>query len=121
LKPKFKTLLDGRVVWGPISVGDLCLYQTDDSKLRGIDADGKELFQVELPAGPPIGKPIMHEGQVVLAGKSGWIVAIDTGSGTVLGQADLGQPISATPLLIDNILMVPGSEGVVYRTPVPSN
>ena len=121
LKPKFKTLLDGRVVWGPISVGDLCLYQTDDSKLRGIDADGKELFQVELPAGPPIGKPIMHEGQVVLAGKSGWIVAIDAGSGTVLGQADLGQPISATPLLIDNILMVPGSEGVVYRTPVPSN
>ena len=121
LKPKFKTLLDGRVVWGPMSVGDLGLYQTDDAKLRGIDAEGKERFQIELPAGLPVGKPIMGDGQIVLAGKSGWIVAIDAEAGTVAGQADLGQPISATPLLVDSMLMVPGSEGVVYRIPVPSN
>jgi len=89
--------------------------------LRGIDAEGKERFQIELPAGLPVGKPIMGDGQIVLAGKSGWIVAIDAKAGTVAGQADLGQPISATPLLVDSMLMVPGSEGVVYRIPVPSN
>ena len=121
LKPKFKTLLGGRVVWGPMSIGDLCLYQTDDSKLRGIDAEGKERFQIELPAGLPVGKPIMGDGQIVLVGKSGWIVSIDAEAGTVSGQADLGQPISATPLLVDNMLMVPGREGVVYRIAVPSN
>ena len=63
LKPKFKTLLDGRVVWGPVAVGDIGLYQTDDSVLRGIDAEGKSLFQIPLPGGLPVGKPVMSDGK----------------------------------------------------------
>ena len=121
LKPKFKTLLDGRVVWGPVAIGDICLYQTDDLQLRVIDAEGKSLFQIPLPAGQPIGKPVVSGGKIVLAGKSGWIVVFDPQTGTVSGTADLGQPISATPLINDGMLLVPGAEGVIYRTPVPAN
>ena len=119
LKPKFKTLLDGRVVWGPVSVGDIGVYQTDDSVLRGIDAEGKSLFQIPLPEGLPVGKPIMSDGKVVLAGKSGWITIFDPATGAVTGTLDLGQPISASPLVKEGILLVPGSEGVIYRTPLP--
>ncbi|MDA7893767.1 PQQ-binding-like beta-propeller repeat protein, partial [bacterium] len=121
LKPKFKNVLDGRVVWGPVAIGDLCLFETDDLLLTGIDAEGKSLFQVPLPAGQPVGEPIMSEGKIVLVGKSGWVVALDPATGTVAGTADLGQPISATPLANDGMLMVPGTEGVIYRTPVPAN
>ena len=119
LKPKFKTLLDGRVVWGPVSVGDIGVYQTDDSVLRGIDAEGKSLFQIPLPDGLPVGKPIMSDGKVVLAGKSGWITVFDPATGAVTGTLDLGQPISASPLVKEGILLVPGTEGVIYRAPLP--
>lgn len=118
-KPKFKTLLEGRVVWGPVSVGDVGLFRTDDSLLRGIDAEGKSLFQIPLPEGVPVGKPVLSDGKVILAGKSGWIVVFDPETGMVSGTADLGQPVSATPIVKDGILMVPGTEGVIYRTPVP--
>lgn len=121
LKPKFKNVLDGRVVWGPVAIGDFCLFETDDLLLTGIDAEGKSLFQVPLPAGQPVGEPIMSEGKIVLVGKSGWVVALDPTTGTVAGTTDLGQPISATPLANDGMLMVPGTEGVIYRTPVPAN
>jgi outer membrane protein assembly factor BamB len=121
LKPKFKTLLDGRVVWGPVAVGDYGLYQTDDSQLRGIDAEGKALFQIPVPAGLPVGNPVMSDGKIVLAGKAGWIVVFDPQTGNVTGEADLGQPVSATPLVKDGMLVVPGTEGVIYRTPVPAN
>jgi hypothetical protein len=121
LKPKFKTLLDGRVVWGPVAVGDIGLYQTDDSVLRGIDAEGKSLFQIPLPGGLPVGKPVMSDGKVVIAGKPGWIVIFDPAAGTTTGTIDLGQPISSSPIVKDGMLLVPGTEGVIYRTPVPVN
>lgn len=119
LNEKFKMLLDGRVVWGPVAAADLCLLRTDDSQLRGFAADGTQKFAVELPAGVPAGQPITIGKSIVLAGRQGWIVAIDSASGQLLGQIDLGQPISATPLQVGTRLLVPGAEGVVYITDVP--
>ena len=121
LKESFKTLLDGRVSWGPVAAGDVCLMQTDDSFLRAFDEAGKQRFAVKLPAGSPIGQPLMIDGQIVLCGRSGWIVAIDPGSGTLSGTSDIGQPISATPLSIGPKLLIPGGEGVIYLVDVPAN
>jgi hypothetical protein len=56
---------------------------------------------------------------IILAGAEGWIVVLDAASGEIRGQTDLGQPISATPLLAGTRLLVPGSEGVVYVTTIP--
>ena len=102
-------------------MGDYCLYQTDDSQLRVIDAEGKSLYQIPTPAGSPVGKPIMSDRRIVLAGKAGWIMVFDPETGAVTGTTDLGQPVSATPLVDDGMLVVPGTEGVIYRTPVPAN
>ncbi|MGI9469909.1 MAG: PQQ-binding-like beta-propeller repeat protein [Rubripirellula sp.] len=121
LDEKFKTLLNGRVVWGPVSAGELCLFKTDDSKLRGIDADGAQLFEVDIPKGSPIGQPIVVDDTIVLVGKTGWLLAINATSGEVTGQTDLGQPISGTPLVAGTRLLVPGTEGVVYLTEIPRN
>tara|TARA_R110002049_G_scaffold2750_10_gene22439 strand:- start:79639 stop:82980 length:3342 start_codon:yes stop_codon:yes gene_type:complete len=121
LKESFKTLLDGRVTWGPVSVADVCLMQTDDSVLRAFADDGKQKFQVQLPAGSPIGQPLMIENNIVLCGRTGWVVAIDATSGALLGTTNIGQPISATPLNIGPKLLVPGGEGVIYLVEVPAN
>ena len=46
LNESFKTLLGGRVVWGPVAAGNLCLLQTDDSTLRGFAADGTQSLRL---------------------------------------------------------------------------
>ena len=121
LNEKFKTLLEGRVVWGPVGVGELGLLQTDDGNLRGFAADGTQKFEVPVPAGLPVGEPITVGSSIVLAGKTGWLIAVDPASGKLVGQSDLGQPIATTPLVVGSRLLVPGAEGVVYITEVPSN
>lgn len=117
LKEQSRTLLDGRVVWGPQSAEGLdgiCFLQTADGLLRAFDSSGKQKYQVELPAGRPVGKPIATGDSVVIAGADGWIVVFDSATGEVKTTHDVGQPISATPLPMKSFLLVPGSEGVVF-------
>jgi len=114
LQPQFKTLLDGRVTWGPVAYRDLCLLRTDDGVLRGFAPDGEQRFEVPLPAGDPVGEPVASQGNLVLAGRPGWLVAIDPSTGRQVGSADLGQPISASPLPAGDRLLVPGGEGLIY-------
>jgi outer membrane protein assembly factor BamB len=119
MNEKFKTLLDGRIVWGPAAVEGLCLVQTDDMKLHAFDPAGQQLFSVALPPGQPVGKPTVVNDSIVLAGKSGWVVSIDPSAGQVTGKTDLMQPISAAPFPIGTSLLVPGKEGVIYIVKVP--
>ncbi|QDT02441.1 outer membrane biogenesis protein BamB [Rubripirellula lacrimiformis] len=120
LNESFKTLLDGRIAWGPVAAGDWCLVETEDGNLRGFTADGVEAFRVPMPQGLPVGQPLMVDDTIVLCGKDGWIVAVDPAAGKLKGSSNLGQPISAKPMAIGNRLLVPGAEGVVYITEVPS-
>jgi outer membrane protein assembly factor BamB len=121
LERTFKLLLNGRVTWGPVAAGDVCLIQTDDGMLRGFGADGKQRFESDLPEGEPVGKPLLDGSSIILTGAEGWIVVLDANSGQIVGQTDLGQPLSATPLQVGPRLLVPGSEGLIYITEVPAN
>jgi len=121
LEEKFKTLLDGRITWGPVAVGDWCLVQTEDQMLRGFSAVGEPQFEIPLPAGDPVGDPLMLEDSVLMAGHSGWLVRMDFNTGKMIGQTDLEQPISATPLPVGNRVLVPGAEGVIYIIEVPND
>ena len=120
LEEKFKSLLAGRIVWGPVAAGGLCLIQTDDTLLRAFSADGSQVFSVELPPGQPIGQPVLADGSIVLAGQTGWLVWIDASGGQIVGQVDLAQPISASPFPVGKSLLVPGQEGVIYIIQVPA-
>ena len=120
LEQTFKHLLAGRIVWGPVTAGDFGLIQTDDGQLHGYSAAGQQQFSVALPAGKPIGQPVVADGNIVLAGRPGWLVVIEPAAGRIVGQTDLQQPISATPFPIGSSLLVPGQEGVIYIVRVPS-
>lgn len=122
LNQSFQTLLTGRVTWGPVAIDDYACVQTDDGKLRAFTSKGKQAFAVDLPAGKPVGVVQRVGSNWLLAGVPGWLVTIDPNSGDVVGQDDLGQPISATPLPTSDsgkFLLVPGAEGVIYLNQTP--
>ncbi len=120
LSETFRTLLNGRINWGPSAAGDIALIRTDDGNLRAHESDGTQRFEVAVPTGGIVGEPLLNGEQIILAGRSGWIVVIDSRSGDLLNQIDLGQPISSTPIIYGGgTLLVPGAEGVVYSVEVP--
>ncbi len=121
LDESFRMLLDGRVVWGPMAAGDVCLVQTNDGVIHAFDSTGKQKYEFESPEGTPVGKPLTIASSTILVGAPGWLINLDTASGRVIGQADIGQPISASPLPVGNRLLVPGAEGVIYIEEMPTS
>jgi hypothetical protein len=59
--------------------------------------------------------------QVVLAGQSGWLVNVDLAAGQAIGKRDLRQPLSGPPVMAGTRLLVPGREGLVYVTDIPTS
>ena len=127
LDQKFKKLLDGRIAWGPSKAvsddgNELALLITNDSILRAFSGDGTQLFETPMPVkGLPIDEIVSIEGKWILTGLDGWLAAIDPSNGQVAGVTELGQPLSASPLPVGPRLLVPGREGVVYITEVPTS
>ena len=123
LKQKFRQVLDGRVVWGPVAVtrGDqrLAVVKTDDGRLRLFSAAGEAVGTIEMPStSDPVGEILVEEDRWLLALADGSVVAMDPTGGQP-AELSLGQPLSATPLVASGRLLVPGSEGVIYITEVP--
>lgn len=117
-----RTTLEGRVLWGPVRMDQNILIQTDDGKLRAMDAKGEAVWTLDIPPGVPVAPPTLIAGQWVMAGEPGWLLAIDPATGKITGQIDFGEPLSAAPLPVgaNNRLFVPGSEGVIYITDLPT-
>jgi len=120
LKDKFQTLLDGRVIWGPAAAGDQGVVLTDDQVLRGIDSDGNQTFAIPVPPGIPVGDVLQHDGTLIIVSNTGWVVVIDPETEQQVGLTELGQPFSATPLVVQDRLLIPGEEGVVYVIDIPN-
>ncbi len=120
LKEQFQTLLGGSVIWGPLPADDQGIVLTDDQVLRGIDTQGKETFAIPVPPGKPVGDVLLHEGNLILVSNTGWVVVIDPQTGQQVGLSELGQPFSATPLVVRDRLLIPGEEGVVYVIDIPN-
>ncbi|MCC9654228.1 outer membrane protein assembly factor BamB family protein [Rhodopirellula halodulae] len=127
LEQSFKKVLEGRIVWGPVTAeseatGQVALVITDDQVLRAFSATGEALFQTALPeAGKPVDEVVSIGGRWVLTGRDGWLTSIDPATGEEVGTTRLGQPLSASPLPVGNKLLVPGTEGVVYITNIPGD
>ena len=120
LKEKFSRQLDGRVIWGPATAGDQGVVLTDDQVLRGISIDGEPTFSIPVPKGMPVGEPVLNDGNIIIVSDTGWIVVIDPVSGEQVGLTEVGEPFSATPMVLKDRLLVPGAEGVVYVIKIPS-
>lgn len=116
-----RVLLDGRITWGPFAAGDRVVLQTDDGMLRTFDSSGKAVAPpVALDAGPLIpGVKLVGSTMIVLS-RQGWLMAIDQSTGAAIGKVDFGQPLSALPLEVGKRLLVPGAEGLIYVSEIPT-
>jgi len=113
-------LMDGRIVWGPVAAGENVLVKTDDGMLRRFDGSGKPtMTPFALPDGPILPAVKAIGDRFLLTGQSGWLVAIDAASGQMTGKMILGEPLSAQPLEVGKVLLLPGTEGLVYISSVP--
>ena len=120
LKERFTRQLDGRVIWGPVAAGEYAVVLTDDQVLHGFATDGSPVFSVAIPKGLPVGDPVLQDGKLILVSDAGWIAVVDPSSAELVGLSDVGEPFSATPMVIKDRLLVPGAEGVVYVVGVPT-
>ncbi|WP_417732896.1 PQQ-binding-like beta-propeller repeat protein [Rosistilla oblonga] len=121
LKAGTELLLEGRVTWGPKTIDSVALVATDNQKLTAFDSTGKAVWQVDLPAGKPVGDPLPADGSLLLAGEQGWVLRIDPSNGQLQGKTDIGQPLSGTPLVFGSVIVVPGAEGIVFAIDPPAN
>lgn len=114
LEENLKKPLGMRLVYGPVSVADMVFIQTVDGKFSRLSEQGEILWSLEIPSGKPVAPPLLGDGQLMIAGEDGWILAVDLASGAIAGRVDVGQPLSGNPLIAGTRLLVPGSEGLVF-------
>ncbi|WP_164103228.1 outer membrane protein assembly factor BamB family protein [Candidatus Laterigemmans baculatus] len=119
LEESHQRMMGGRIVFGPVAVGDAVLLQTEDGKLRRVDQAAEEMWSLQLPGGQPVATPQIVDGRLLVAGAEGWLVAIDPSSGEETGRVEIGQPLSGNPLPLGSRLLVPGSEGIVFIVEMP--
>ena len=111
--------MSGRIVYGPVSVGDIVLLQTADNSLQRIDANAQTTWSFTVPSGSPVAAPLLVDGQLLVTGADGWIVSLDPKDGRELGRIELAQPLAGNPLVAGGQLLVPGSEGIIYLVARP--
>ncbi len=59
-------------------------------------------------------QPLAHNGVVYAACLDGNVYALNAGSGSKLDEFDLGNPISSSPVLVDNLVIVATQKGEVW-------
>lgn len=111
--------LSGRCVWGPCAAGDRLLLATSDSKLICIGADQETAWQAELPYGPPVGEPLVADGNFVFAAARGTVWRLDGASGKELGKVEAGEPLGTGPVAWRKGLLVGSQDGTVLEVAAP--
>lgn len=118
LEKESSATLDGRLIAGPYSVGELGILQTD-RKVVAFNAKGDVAWSFDFPASELIAAPTQIDNQLVFANRSGAIWAVDGASGEVVGKIDAGQTLSSAPLVLPTGILVGSDEGAVLAIPMP--
>lgn len=94
----------------------LLLYDTRHQELLSVtQKDGDLVWRQKLPASPS-GKPLIHQGLIIVSCSSGDLLNIDLLNGTINSQLKFAQPLVGAPGLVygEQAVAVAGYEAVVY-------
>ncbi|QDT43186.1 outer membrane biogenesis protein BamB [Gimesia alba] len=94
----------------------LLLYDTRHQELLCVtQKDGTLVWRQKLPASPS-GKPLIHQGLVIVSCNSGDLLNIDLLSGNITSQLKFAQPLVGAPGLVygEQAVAVAGNQAVVY-------
>ena len=112
--------LDGRVVWGPFVLENRAYLQSDADGLVAIDAEGKIVWKCPLPRMNLVGAPTKVGDDLLLGGAIGELIRVSN-AGVMVAKSVIGEPISGTPLVIGENVVVPGDEGVALLIKAPTS
>ena len=107
--------LNGRVVWGPLQSGDAVLVFTTTNELLCFTGEGQQKWKVRCGYGPPVGFPLVVEGDYIMASRGGQVWRIAGNTGEELGHLDIEEPLGTGPVRFgpENLLLT-GHDGTVY-------
>ncbi len=114
LKPGQEFELQGRVVWGPESVGGTVLLSTDVEGLICFEDGGKRRWAQTYGHGPIVGRPLPVGGDFILASQQGIVWRVDGLSGEELARWEVGEPLATGPIVLGDDLVVGGADGMVF-------
>ncbi len=113
---------EGRFAWGPYTASNdsqsIGLALSDIEGLVAFNSEGKLLWSLPLPQTVLTGKPVLDGTDVLLASTTGTLLRVSIADGKIVAQTNAGEPISGTPIVASNNLLVPGDEGTVVRLPL---
>jgi hypothetical protein len=89
------------------------------SRLSCRDADGREVWKVDLPYGPLAGTPLEIDGTYLLAATSGVIWRVESATGKELAKIETGCPLGTGPVRLGDQLLVGGRDGSLYKVEQP--
>jgi hypothetical protein len=120
LKPGKEFELQGRVVWGPESVGGAVLVATDVEGLICFEEGENRRWTQSYGHGPIVGRPISVGGDLILMSQQGIVWRVDGLSGEELARWEVGEPLATGPFVLGDDLVVGGADGMVFALPASS-
>jgi len=121
----WSTDVDGRKPADPLAYGHVALTgQGDDARLviGGRDArahiydlSGNESYRIALSEGSDSGAATLPSGLVVLGDTDAQLYAIDAQAGKISWQYTLSSPLTGTPIIVDQDVLVQCTDNRIYR------
>jgi hypothetical protein len=113
--------LTGRVVWGPVQVGNAVFCLSSTEGLLCFESGANQRWANSAGCGgQPIGIPLELAGDFVFALREGLVVRIAGATGIQVAVAKIGEPIGAGPVVFGARLLLPGSDGALHVIKTPT-
>ena len=101
------------VTWGPFTVGQNLVLATATEELICLDQHAKIVWRQPLAHGTPAGRPILHEGGLVLLWQQGGLSRVDLHGGDEAAYVPLPQPVVAGPVPFGKRLAISAYDGTL--------
>jgi outer membrane protein assembly factor BamB len=103
---KWEFLTEGAIVSQPVVYNGSVIIGSFDRNLYSVNAaTGKENWRFAA-SNWFWAKPVIHNGTIYASCLNGKVYAINPATGNILTEFDLGSPISSSPVMVDDLLVV---------------
>ena len=121
--------VEGAIVSTPVVYNNTVYFGSFDRHMYAVDADtGKEVWRFpasdEDESKPDSwfwAEPLVHNNVVYAPCLDGKVYALDADSGEKVAEFDLGSPISSSPVLVDDLIVVATHDCTVYTLDTSNN
>ena len=107
--------LGGLALAGPWVIGSDVLVRKGDNSLACFDANLNAKWSVDLGAGMLGEDPMLADGAIRLVFSDGRLQRLDPGTGQVVAEQDLGQPVIFGPVKSGSGTVFAGRDGTIHN------